>query len=196
MFNNMCGVQLDGWNRNNMIQSVMRLVNMLPETQLRASEVEAQLNCIGPNACDDGNYYKYVYGSLLPANQPDLFRPDALVSNPDHKPADKKYFVRNLKHEVHKLVEKVGVNPQLAALERDSVPTPRDPNAPRVVATIPAEGSKTRRVWDISERCYAQHPHYDKALRALVAAACESEGINSSTMSVQFGKWKHSKTVS
>jgi hypothetical protein len=190
LFNNICGLRHDGFNRNVLIQSVVRLVGMLEETKLRASEVEAQLLSIKE---PEQGAYRYQYGSTVPAIQPDLFSPAALVSVPGHKPADKKYFVRSPKHDVHKLVEKVGVNP---LLPEPHMPTPRDPSAPREVASIPAEGSKTRRVWDISERCYAQHPHYDKQLRALVAAACESEGINSSTMSVQFSKWKHSKLAS
>lgn len=189
LFNNICGMRHDGFNRNVLIQSVVRLVGMLSETQLRASEVDAQLSCI---KVPGEECYKYIYGSIAPAEQPDLFRPNALVSVPGHAPADKKYFVRP-ENKLHKLVDKVGVNPFLPP---EAVPTPRDPNAPREVSARPKEGSTTARVWEISDACYVQHPHCDKQLRALVAAECEKQGINGSTMSVQFSKWKHSKTAS
>jgi hypothetical protein len=48
-------------------------------------------------------------------------------------------------------------------------------------------------VWQIADECYAEHPILDKVLRKMVADACEAEGINSSTMSVQHSKWKQTK---
>jgi hypothetical protein len=59
--------------------------------------------------------------------------------------------------------------------------------------TQPKSGSKTGRVWEIAEQCYLKHSIFDKVLRKMVADACEAEGINSSTMSVQFSKYKQSK---
>lgn len=187
MFTNICGLQHSGFHREGLIQSVVRLVSMLPETNLRASEVEAQMLSIKEF---ENGVYQYQYGSTTPLKQMDLFTPPALVSVAGHKPKDKKYFVRD-PNKVHKYVDKVGVNPLLPAAH---VPTPRDPSAPREVAAAPAAGSKTRRVWDIADECFKQHPHLDKTLRGLVAAQCEKEGINSSTMSVQYSKYKHSKT--
>jgi hypothetical protein len=189
LFSNICGMQHDGFHRGGLIQSVTRLVSMLPETQLRASEVEAQLLSI--KEPEQGGY-RYQYGSTLPLQQQELFVPDGLVSVPGHKAPNKRYYVRPA-NKVHAYIDKVGVNPHI--VEPD-VPTPRDPSTPREVSARPAAGSKTERVWAISDECYAKHPHLDKQLRALVAAACKADGINDSTMSVQFSKWKHSKANS
>lgn len=188
MFNNICGMAHDGFHRSDLIQSVRRLVGMLPETQLNPAEVEAQLLTI--KEPEQGGY-RYVFGSQVPAAQQDLFTPAALVTVPGHKPKDKKYFVRNPKHEVIKCSEPPKGNPLLPEAH---VPTPRTSSTePREPSGPPKAGSKTGRVWEICNACYAQHPHLDKQLRKLVADACEKEGINSSTMSVQHSKWKLSK---
>jgi hypothetical protein len=74
-----------------------------------------------------------------------------------------------------------------------------NPSAPRstvqVSAEAPKAGSKTGRVWEIAEDIYkAQGAHTDfKSLRKDIVAACEAEGINGSTASVQFGRWKATK---
>lgn len=188
LFANICGMQHDGFHRGGLIQSVVRLVAMLPETQLRASEVLEQLDWIKE---PEQGEYRYQYGSTVPLQQQELFLPEGLVSVAGHKPANKKYYVRPV-NKVHAYNDKVGNNPFLPEVH---VPTPRDPSAPREVAEAPKVGSKTGRVWAIADECYAKHPHFDKQLRKLVADQCEKEGINSSTMSVQFSKYKHSKTA-
>lgn len=70
-------------------------------------------------------------------------------------------------------------------------PTPSGP------ATRPKAGTSTGKVWDIADELYATTVAGQgkdlKTLRADVMARCEAEGINPSTASVQFGKWKASQ---
>lgn len=58
----------------------------------------------------------------------------------------------------------------------------------------PKHGSKTGRVWEIAEDFYSTGDfNSPKELRKMIIAACENEGINSSTASVQYGKWVKTK---
>jgi hypothetical protein len=52
----------------------------------------------------------------------------------------------------------------------------------------PKSGSTTGRVWEICDKLF-ERVQDKKELRAAVLAAASAEGINSSTISVQFGKW-------
>lgn len=73
--------------------------------------------------------------------------------------------------------------------------TPAAPKAPRAPAAPSArpKGGSTGKVWDIADSLKGKHGDDHKALRKAVVEACAAEGINSSTASVQFGKWKASQ---
>lgn len=72
-------------------------------------------------------------------------------------------------------------------------PTPREPRAAASgPATRPKAGTSTGKVWDVADACKARGLE-GKELRAAVIAECEALAINSSTASVQFGKWKSSQ---
>lgn len=51
----------------------------------------------------------------------------------------------------------------------------------------PAEGSKTRRVWDIASAISAEKQR--PALRAEVMEVALAEGLNRGTVATQYGKW-------
>ena len=71
---------------------------------------------------------------------------------------------------------------------------PRAPRVPREPGAAPAAGSKTGKVWELADRVQTAQPKLAaKELRAAVIKACLAEGINKSTASVQYGKWKTSK---
>lgn len=73
---------------------------------------------------------------------------------------------------------------------------PREPRVPRAPGAAPAAGSKTGKVWELADKALAACKGKlgdAKAFRAGVIAMCDKEGINKSTASVQFGKWKASK---
>lgn len=62
-----------------------------------------------------------------------------------------------------------------------------EPSAPR-------KPGATKMVWDIADARHSANPGLDlKALRKLIVAECESQGINAGTAATQFGKWKASK---
>jgi hypothetical protein len=196
MYYNMCGNQITTFNRPFLIKEVALLVKLLPVTEFNAHNAAAQVEWIAKNVYIDNmdnGQYRYAHGSAQPAAQPDLFKVAALVSVKGHVPADKRYFARDpVSRVVTALV--AGNNPLIPAAH---VPQPRDPNAPPRSSDAPSAppkaGSKTGRVWAIADEQYALHSTIDKTLRNMVAVACEKEGINSSTMSVQYSKWKSTK---
>lgn len=75
-----------------------------------------------------------------------------------------------------------------------TTPAPKPRAAPSGPATRPKAGSSTGRVWDIADEVCSRFPDNPdmKEVRRQVIAQCEKENINSSTASVQFGKWKSS----
>lgn len=87
---------------------------------------------------------------------------------------------------------KVGPSKRPQAPAGPAAPTaaPKPPRAPSGPATRPKAGTSTGKVWDIADALAPEHEGDDKALRKAVVSACEKEGINASTASVQFGKWK------
>lgn len=69
--------------------------------------------------------------------------------------------------------------------------TPKPRAAPSGPATRPKAGTSTGLVWDTADAMRNLHPKAsDKELRKLVIDECAQLAINSSTASVQFGKWK------
>ena len=87
--------------------------------------------------------------------------------------------VEDLEHEVARLYLET---PASAPAEK----APREPGAP---PPRPKATSTTGRVWEIADRMLAAGATDRKA----VIAACEAEGINPSTASTHYGKWKASK---
>ena len=72
---------------------------------------------------------------------------------------------------------------------------PKAPKAPKAPSNAtPKKMSTCGVVWDICGEVKAASGLSldDKALRGLIMAACEKEGINKSTSNVQYGKWKAS----
>lgn len=70
-----------------------------------------------------------------------------------------------------------------------SAPTEKAPREPGAPPPRPKATSTTGRVWEIADRMREAGSTDRKA----VIAACEAEGINPSTASTQYGKWKASK---
>lgn len=80
----------------------------------------------------------------------------------------------------------------------ESAPVKGRPKATRPKASTgsgdaPAKpkGGTTARVWEVANEIYGQKTGWDiKELRSSIIAACEAEGINSSTAGTQYSKWK------
>jgi hypothetical protein len=187
LFENICGQKHTGYNRPFLIKSVVMLVGLLKETQLDPQEVELQLAMSCTPYSD--TQWKYVFGANEPTHLADLYVPNALVSVAGYVPVHKRYFVPNAAHTPVKAVAGTNV---LLPPPSESAPRTSRPNS-NEVPTQPKSGSKTGKVWELAQQCYDKHPVFDKVLRKMVADACEAEGINSSTMSVQFSKYKQSK---
>lgn len=70
---------------------------------------------------------------------------------------------------------------------------PKQPRQPRTEGEIkddrPRAGTTTGLVWDIIDKHFAKVKEV-KALRAAALQECTNEGLNPSTFSVQFGKWR------
>ena len=65
----------------------------------------------------------------------------------------------------------------------------REPREASGTPNRPRPGSSTGMVWDIADKLESQYST-DKELRKAVIEECTQQGINSSTASVQFGKWR------
>jgi len=74
--------------------------------------------------------------------------------------------------------------------------SPTKPKAPPSVGKRPKAGTSTAKVWDIADEMMAGDPGLgidSKDFRKCVIEECVKEGLNPSTASTQFGKWKNSK---
>ncbi len=97
--------------------------------------------------------------------------------------------IRELEAQVAQLYpDEVGVNPKDRAVSKGSAKAEGgNPSAPK-------SGSTTRRVWEIADALWT--PPGPMPDRKKVMAACEAQGINPSTASTQYGKWKASRLSS
>lgn len=190
LYKNTTGVDHMGFSRDALLSVVHEVLTRMDELDIDANEIRMQADSVHkdePYMC-----YRYVKGSFTPEKISDIFEPDGVK------------LARNLESENAAIaaapVVKQAYDAIAPALVRHSTPSGPRTSAPRVQSEGPAEapkfGSKTGRVWEIANAIYAQYtpPIADfKALRRQIVEACEAEGINSSTASVQYGKWKQNK---
>jgi len=190
MYENLCGLLYSGFRRPDLVTSVIRLIGMLSETDLVPREVDQQLDTIKDP--DDGPF-QYVRGSAVPKKQNELWLPPTMVTRDGVIPNGKKYHVPDPVKRVQPLYSPVYTNPALFAAPSTPAARANSTGEPSAPAAPPKAGSTTGRVWAIADDCYQKHSVLDKTLRKMVADECEAQGINSSTMSVQFSKWKGHK---
>lgn len=179
----LCGQKYHGYGRDHLIRTVRALCEVLEIANVGITEALTQAQAI-PD--DDKGFYRFVPGSMTPAPQEELFYPAALKTAPGFAPS-------------------VPLNrPEKTAPSVLSFPATLYKNVPRAAVTItdykpsapPATGSKTGRVWEIADGIFGAQDVANadwKALRKQIVEACEAEGINSSTASVQYSKWKQTK---
>lgn len=86
-----------------------------------------------------------------------------------------------------------------AKTKRAKAPKPeKQPRAPAAPSERPKAGTTTAKVWDIADALLKTQKGKisdAKSFRAAVINECVEAGINSSTASVQFGKWKASTSI-
>lgn len=187
LYRNLCGQSFQGYARHHLEATLKMMCEALPESPI--NEYEALLQAMTIDM-EDEDYYRYAPGSTEPSKQNVLFRApakqtQAIVIPCPPAPAPLPQSPENKAH--------------MAAYEAQKLArsVPREPRQSNPSTYVPPKGgSKTGRVWEIAEPIYeaAPKPVDWKALRKQIVAACEAEGINSSTASVQYGKWKQTKT--
>ena len=195
LYKNLTGTNFPGFTRHGLEPNISTILMDLPESQLNATEIATQAACV---TMTDLTLYKYAPGASKPLEVNEAYCAKPLVSAAKFTPvippppplnAAPTPTARSLNPIVQKLY---------AAAENKQPSTPRpprDPNAPPAVAGIPGAGSKTGRVWEIADEIWlaAGKPSDTKGIRKQIIEACEAQGINGSTASVQYGKWKATK---
>ena len=153
------------------------IFNKVPINDVIPEEVARLASNVGAT---DRKVYKYIKGQFSSFVNPSIFQNEQEAPK-TYAPAPPPYFAK-----------KASV---LDTLKDDDPLPPKDeyvPRAPRENSGFsdrPKAGSTTGKVWDIADNLSITITD-DKALRKSVIAECEAQGINKSTASVQFGKWK------
>lgn len=187
LYKNLCGESFHGYARYHLEATLVKMADALEVSAI--NEVEAMLQAMSISD-DDDEFYKYVPGSAEPLKVNVLFRATALKTAPLVLPLPPAPQAQQTP------------TPQAAALfaayeaQKLAKDVPRESRASNPSTYVPPKGgSKTGRVWEIAEPIYeaASKPLDWKELRKQIVSACEAEGINGSTASVQYGKWKQTK---
>lgn len=189
LYTNLCGQKFEGFDRHSLMCNVIALCDLVPESTLNQFEVAAQAAYVKDG---DLKYYSYVPGSYVPKLQPDLYTPNAVATVAGYTPTQYTAPVQQTAP---------ASTPQAARVFTPHTPAaPKAPSTPRDHTSAgsspegaPKAGSKTGMVWQIADSLYTEGADF-KSLRKQVIDACEAEGINVSTASVQWGKWKQTKT--
>jgi hypothetical protein len=187
LYKNMCGESFSGYYRHHLEATLVKMCDELEISVINEWEVVLQAMLIPDN---DDEYYRYAPGCAEPSMQNFLFRAQALKTarvclplTPAEKPRQTP-------------------TPQFAAMlagyeaQKLARGAPREARQSNPSTYVPPKGgSKTGRVWQIAEPIYekAQDKNNWKAIRKDIISACIAEGINESTASVQFGKWRKTK---
>lgn len=156
------------------------IFNKVPINDVIPEEVARLASNVGAT---DRKVYKYIKGQFSSFVNPSIFQ-NAPEAPKIHSEPPPPYFAKK--------------PTALDSLKEDD-PLPEKeeyiPRAPRESSggsDRPKAGSTTGKVWDIADSLAATISD-DKSLRKSVIAECEAQGINKSTASVQFGRWKNSR---
>lgn len=91
--------------------------------------------------------------------------------------------------------EALAINRPAVTSGRTSAATANKSNTQSSSNLRPKSGSTTAKVWEIADELRKLNPDHDqKALRPLIIAECEANGINPATAATQFSKWKGAQT--
>lgn len=195
LYKNTCGVDHMGFSRDALLTVVHELLQRVPQSDIDAYEIMMQANSVErlDLAC-----YKYMKGSHKPQKLADLFEPDGINVERNLENESAAVAAAPLVKQAYAAEVPAYVPKHAASAGNTHTPT-RTPRAPSDgPSEAPKAGSKTGRVWGIADTIYVQSGQSSdfKALRKQIVEACEAEGINGSTASVQYGKWKNSKGLS
>lgn len=165
-------------------EQVLELVSMIPITDVDTAEVARLAATVGPHDKKKYHYVKGQFSSFF--NQP-VF---------DDTPRNME-FVKSERTGI--FMPTYSQEATAKRMARDNVvKAPKEPKEPRApkepgeASSRPKAGSSTGKVWDIADEIAVSITD-EKALRKSVIDKCVQEGINKSTASVQFGKWRNSR---
>jgi hypothetical protein len=187
LYLNLCGQKYTGYARDILVTQVKGLVQSLPQSEVNGFELSIQVTQIREG---EENYYRYVKGSNVVEKRTEPYVPAALTSVAGYVPAPV-------------APQPASAAPAHATQAASTSAAPRSPTSITLPAEAPKAGSKTGRVWEIAETEYKKELEHRekfggafdaKALRKSIIFNCEAEGINGSTASVQYGKWKTTKS--
>lgn len=165
-------------------EQVLELVCAIPVTDVDVAEVARLAAVVGPH---DKKKYTYVKGQFSSFfNQP-VF--DDTPKNIEFVKNERTGLMMPVYNDETK-VKRAALNNVVKAAREPK--EPRAPKEPGEASSRPKSGSATGKVWDIADEV-ALTLTDEKALRKSVIDKCVQEGINKSTASVQFGKWKCSR---
>lgn len=156
------------------------VLNVMKTTDVDVGELQRLAQLVGPH---DKKKYMYVKGQYSSFANQAVF---------DDTPKNMK-FVESLRTGIKMPV--FDSTPKAVRALATKSDTPKEPKAPRAPADPsgrPKAGSATGKVWEIADEVAATITD-EKALRKSVIEKCTQAGINSSTASVQFGKWRASR---
>lgn len=182
LYQNLTGQKYTGYSREILENNVRGLMKALPETELVGFELAVQAHQ-AHNTGEEGDnrFYQYMRGQRIPAQYSTPYTAPALKLPAGYTPK-----------------QVAPETPPASVNAVAGVPAPL-PAAPRPVTTptsAPKAGSTTGRVWEIAEIQLEKLGSGNmKELRRAIVSACENEGINPSTASVQYGKWKTTKNL-
>ena len=181
---NLCGQALPTINRNALVENISTLLKMLPVSNVDPLLVNIQAGTI---QSDDSASYRFVPGANLPQRLEEPYLQTALQAPAGFVPVVTSTAPISA---APTPVATLAINP--------AAPKPQTtkPASAAVSMDAPKAGSKTGLVWQIADTIYNDQPKpVDfKIARRLIITACEAEGINGSTASVQFSKWVKTKT--
>ena len=181
---NLCGQALPTINRNALVENISTLLKMLPVSNVDPLLVNIQAGLI---QSEDSASYQYVPGANQPQKLDGPYLQNALLAPAGFVPVV-----------TSTLPISAPPTPAAALTANNTAPKPQTPKPASVAVSMdaPKTGSKTGLVWQIADNIYNEQtkPVDFKIARRLIITACEAQGINGSTASVQFSKWVKTKT--
>lgn len=187
LYLNLCGEKHNGYSRPALLQSVFQMIRSLPESELNGFELSLQANHV-PAEHLPQPYLQYQPGKTVPKVLAEPYTPPALTTVAGYTPAPIQHNPAQSAPASYTQAAAAPVSVRNSAPRNSGVTVP---------AEAPKAGSKTGEVWVIAEEVWQARgcPSDLKAIRKEIIERCESRGINSSTASVQYGKWKGTKNI-
>lgn len=179
LYTNLCGQKYTGYARDLLINNVKTLVQSLEHSDANGFELSVQALQIDES---DDKFYQYCKGERVPLVRTEPYTPPALTSVAGYVP-------------VPVTPQPASAAPASAMQAASTYTAPRSTPSITLPAEAPKAGSKTGEVWVICEQVYQENGETKdfKSIRKIIIDRCEQRGINPSTASVQFGKWKSTK---